>query len=72
MQSMLQRMKSSITQKMMGIVEQERALMLEQQQLETVPSRRQNDALGKINIDESETAMKDAEEAKAGGRLSGS
>jgi len=29
MQTMLQRMKSSITQKMMSVVEQERALMLE-------------------------------------------
>ena len=30
MSNMLHRMKSSITQKMMGVVEQERALMLEQ------------------------------------------
>ena len=66
---MLQRMSSAITQKMMGVVEQKRALLLEQQNLERQPSKKSPpivfEALEKINkVEESELPEKTGEEAK--------
>ena len=52
----------------MGVVEQERALMLEQQQLDKIPTKKQHvtaDALEKVNIADTDIPMKEAEEAKA-------